>query len=330
MSDPPVATSAGSASTSDGIPRPVAIDLPRPDADAVRGWVEGVLGWQPVDATTARLVPPTVRLIGPDTVPADDTIPRVLLLPADLAAPEAAAAAIRTRAVAVLAWPDDRDRLAQVVAGVVDRPVTRSHHQRVLRIGGASGGVGTTTVVLALAGLAGWSGTTALAALRGDAPVSGLPIVPAAAIADPDLWSRLPGPPGTQAVRAVRIADPSPIAAPTDPAIGLAVLDHGVDLDVDVVVCRPDAAALEGLAATTAAVVVLVGSGPVTPRDLARVAGGRRGIHLPWSARVARAGRYRRVPTGLPGSWLRRLQPLVPAAASLHPPSWTRPRVGPG
>lgn len=319
MSDPHVAIASGTAPAADGLPRPVAIDLPRPSADAVRGWVEGVLGWQPVDATTARLVPPTVRLIGPDAPPSDDPIPRVLLLAPSVAAADAAAAAIRTRAAAVLVWPDDRDRLAQIVAGVVDRPTARSDDQRVLRVGGVSGGVGTTTVVLALAGLAGWSGTASLAALRGDAPVAGLPIVPAAATADPDLWSRLPEPPGTQALRAVRIADPSPIATPTDAAIGLAVLDHGVDMDVDVVVCRPDAAALEGLASTTAAVVVLVGSGPVTPRDLARVVGSRRGIYLPWSARVARAGRYRRVPTGLPGAWLRRLQPLVPAASPRRP-----------
>lgn len=278
-----------------------------------------MLGWQPVDATTARLVPATVRLIGPDAPLSDDPIPRVLLLATSVTAADAAAAAIRTGAAAALVWPDERDRLAQVVADVLDRPAARSDDRRVLRVGGVSGGVGTTTVVLSLAGLAGWAGTAALAALRGDAPVAGLPIVPAAAIADPDLWNRLPEPPGTQALRAVRIADPSPIASPTDPAIGLAVLDHGVDVDVDVVVCRPDAAALEGLASTTAAVVVLVGSGPVTPRDLARVTGGRRGIHLPWSARVARAGRYRRVPAGLPGVWLRRLRPLVPAASPRRP-----------
>lgn len=315
MSDPDVATAPEASSADDGLPRPVAIDLPRPDADAVRAWVEGVLGWQSVDATTARLVPPTVRLVGPDAPPSDDPIPRVLLLPPTVTATDAAASTIRARAAAALVWPDERDRLAQVVAGVVDRPSARSDDRRVLRVGGVSGGVGTTTVVLALAGLAGWNGTASLAALRGDAPVAGLPIVPAAAIADPDLWSRLPEPPGTQALRAVRIADPSPIATPTDAAIGLSVLDHGVDVDVDVVVCRPDAAALEGLVSTTAAVVVLVGSGPVTPRDLARVTGSRRGIHLPWSARVARAGRYRRVPAGLPGAWLRRLAPLVAEAS---------------
>jgi hypothetical protein len=320
VSDPRVATEPAVAQAVDGLPRPVAIDLPRPTADAVRGWVEGVLGWQPVDESTSRLVPATVRLIGPDALPPDDAIPRVLLLTTGVPAADAAAAAIRTGAAAVLVWPDGRDRLAQVVAGVVDRPGARSGDHRVLRVGGVSGGVGTTTVVLSLAGLAGWSGTASLAALRGDAPVAGLPIVPAAAVADPDLWNRLPEPPGTQALRAVRIADPSPIATPMDPSIGLAVLDHGVDVDVDVVVCRPDAAALEGLAFTTAAVVVLVGSGPVTPRDLARVTGGRRGIHLPWSARVARAGRYRRVPAGLPGAWLRRLQPLVPAASPRQPP----------
>ena len=319
VSDADSDTSSETAPGTDGIPRPVAVELPRPTLDAVRGWVEGMLGWQAVDPTTARLVPPTVRLVGPDAPPPDDPIPRVLLLPVGVGAAAAAAAAIRCRAAAVLVWPDDRDRLAQVVAGVVDHRAPGPDGPRVLHVGGVSGGVGTTTVVLALAGLAGWTGIPSLAALRGDAPVAGLPIVEASAIADPDLWSRLPQPPGTQGLRAVRIADPATIATPTDPAIDLAVLDHGVDVDVDVVICRPDAAALEGLASTTAAVVVLVGSGPVAPRELAQVTGGRRCIHLPRSARVARAGRFRRVPAGLPGAWLRRLQPLVSPASPHHP-----------
>ncbi len=294
--------------------RPVAVDLPRAQTEEVRRWVEGVLGWQLVDGSTAQLVPPTVRLIGPDAPVPNDRVPRILLLPPGGSAEAAAVAAIRTGAVDVLVWPEERDRLAQVVAEVVDRPVARSEGRRIVRIGGVSGGVGTTTVVLALAGLAGWRGTRSMAALRGHVPVAGLPTVPAAAVAAPDLWARLPQPPGTQSLRAVRVADPDRIATPTDPAIELAVLDQGVDVDVDVVVCRPDAAALERLSATTAAAIVVVGSGPVTPRELGRVAAGRRGIHLPWSARVARAGRYHRVPGSLPGTWVQRLRPLLPDA----------------
>lgn len=295
-----------------GLARPVAIDLPRAQAEAVRRWVEGVLGWQPVDGSTARLVPPTVRLIGPASPSIDDAVPRVLLVPGDTGPADAATAAIRTGATGVIAWPDDRERLAEVVADAVGRSVVRADDRRVVRIGGVAGGVGTTTVVLGLAGLAGWRGLPALAALRGDAPVAGVTVVPAEATSAADLWNRVTTPPGTRELRAVHIADPAPIAVPTDPTIGLAVLDHGVDLDVDVVVCRPDAAALERLPSTTAAVIVVVGSGPVSPRELAAVAGGRRGIQLPWSVRVARAGRHRRVPGALPGAWLRRLEPLLP------------------
>lgn len=292
--------------------RPVAIDLPRAQAEAVRRWVEGVLGWQPVDGSTARLVPPTVRLVGPASSPIDDAVPRVLLVPEDTGAAAAATAAIRTGAIGAIAWPDDRERLADVVANAVDRSPVRADDRRVVRVGGVAGGVGTTTVVLGLAGLAGWSGLPALAALRGDAPVAEVTVVPAEATSAADLWNRVTAPPGTRELRVVHVADPAPIAVPTDPTIGLAVLDQGVDLDVDVVVCRPDAAALERLPSTTAAAIVVVGSGPVSPRELAAVAGGRRGIQLPWSVRVARAGRHRRVPGALPGAWLRRLEPLLP------------------
>lgn len=297
----------------DGGPaRPVAIDLPRAQAEAVRRWVDGVLGWQPVDGSTARLVPPTVRLVGPAASPTDDAVPRILLVPGETAPADAAVAAIRTGASGVVAWPDDRERLADVVADVIDRRPVRPDGRRVVRIGGVAGGVGTTTVALGLAGLAGWRGLPALAAIRGDAPVSGVTAVPAAATSAADLWNRLTAPPGTRELRAVHVADPAPIAVPTDPTIGLAVLDHGVDVDVDVVVCRPDGAALDRLPSTTAAAIVVVGSGPVSSRDLAAVAGGRRGVHLPWSDRVARAGRHRRVPGALPGAWLRRLAPLLP------------------
>lgn len=295
-----------------GPARPVAIDLPRAEAEAVRRWVDGVLGWQPVDGSTAQLVPPTVRLIGPAASASDDVIPRVLLVPGDTRPADAAAAAIRTGAAGVVAWPDDRERLADVVTDAVDRRPVRPDDRRVVRIGGVAGGVGTTTVALGLAALAGWRGLPALAAIRGAAPVRDVTVIPAAAASAADLWNRLTAPQGTTGLRAVHVADPAPIAVPTDPTIGLAVLDHGVDVDVDVVVCRPDGAALERLPATTAAVIVVVGSGPVGPRELATVAGGRRGVHLPWSDRVARAGRHRRVPGALPGAWLRRLVPLLP------------------
>jgi hypothetical protein len=77
-------------------------------------------------------------------------------------------------------------------------------------------------------------------------------------------------------------------------------------------VFRPGAAGLGALADTTAAVVIVVGDGPASPRAVAEAIGGRRRIDLPWSVRVGRAGLVGRVPASLPGSFVRALLPLAP------------------
>ena len=174
--------------------------------------------------------------------------------------------------------------------------------------------MGTTTVTLALAGLAAWRGTASLAAVRGTGLAPRL--VPTAALAGIGVWASAEPLPGVPGARAVRLDDRDPVPEPTDPRIGMLLVDAGVDPEVDVLVCRPDAAALELLSVTTAAAVVLVGEGPATARELRRAAAGRPGIVLPWSARVARAGLAGRVPAGLPGAWLRRLTPLLPGEVS--------------
>jgi hypothetical protein len=313
-------TEEGSSSRQDGTAgRPVAIDLGPKLDEPIRRWTEGVLGWQVVDTLTGRLVPPTAHLLGIDADPPDDGVPRILVLE-EASEPEAIVAACqRLRPTAGLTWPRQRDDLLALVSRVVAFPPDRQVDRRILRIGGVAGGVGTTTVALALAGLAGWQDRRTLAAVRGDAPAAGAPVVTSEAIAATDLWSRVPALPGVPAARVVRVSDPSRLTEPRDPAIEFAVLDHGVDVDTDVVVCRPDAAALEQLPATTAAAVVVVGAGPLRVQDLREAAGGRPAILLPWSSRVARAGLRRRVPASLPGSWLRRLRPLLPDAGRSHP-----------
>jgi hypothetical protein len=293
---------------------PVELALGGRHADAVRRWVEGTLGWQPVDAVTAGLVPAAVvlrDLAAPPAVPATDA-PAVLVVDDDAPGGEVAAGVLGASPDAVVGWPSGRDRLVTVVQDVLARPRHRPPDLRTIRVGGAAGGVGTTTIAFALAGLAAWSGARTLVAVRG-AGHGGRPM-PAAALAGTDVWAQADEVAGVPGCRAVRLVDPDLVPPPSDPAIATAVVDLGVDADADVYVCRPDAAALEGLAGTTAAAIVVVGVGPVPLRELARAASGRRAVRVAWSARVARAALAGRLPAGLPGAWLRRLTPLVAGA----------------
>lgn len=291
---------------------PVALDLRGRHADAARAWVEGVLGWQPVDAATGELVPPAVRLVDHDEPPRPlgPTVPVVLLVDDDGPAGQVARLVHAVAPDGVLAWPSARDELPPTVGRLVARPRARVGALRELRVGGAAGGVGTTTVTLALAGLLGWAGHATLAVVRPPAPVRDLPLVPAEALGATDLWGRAASLPGVPAGRVLGITGGA-VATPTDPAVEAVVVDAGVDDDVEVLVCRPDATGIDRLASTTAAAVVLVGDGPAPAAELARAAGGRRGIRLPWSARVARAALHGRVPSALPGRFLRRLLPVV-------------------
>jgi hypothetical protein len=301
--DAPTTPSAG---------RPVALEVEPEHDEPLRRWIEGVLGWQAVDRTTSRLVPPTVHLVGLEGDPPDDGVARVLILPEDADPRGVVAACTRLRPVTGIVWPRQREDLARVVEQVAAGSVRLRSHRHVVRVGGVAGGVGTTTVVLALAGLVGWQDRRTLAVVRGDTPAADVPVVSPEAVGAADLWSRLRGLPGVPAARAVRVAGPAPAAEPRDPTIEFAVLDHGVDTDTDVVVCRPDAAARERLPGTTAGAVVVMGPGPLRLPELRAAAGGRPITVLPWSSRVARAGFRRRVPTSLPGAWLRCLLPLLP------------------
>jgi hypothetical protein len=214
----------------------------------------------------------------------------------------------------VLGWPRDRDRLAEVAAELLAAPRQRATSGSPLVVGGGAGGVGTTTVALGLAGLRAWAGAQTLVGVRG----LGLPWrgVPTAALGGSDLWAVAEHAAGLELLRIVRLLDHDRVPDLADPAIEALVLDAGPDPDADVLVCRPDAAGLAAVQATTAAAVVVIGDGPATHRALLAAAGGRRLLRLPWSARVARAGATGRLPAGLPGSWVRRLRPLVTGAPS--------------
>lgn len=299
---------------------PVALALSAALDDPVRRWVEGILGWQPVEDEPDGPVPPVVRLADPTGFAAPDggrraDVPTVLLVTDRDGAAASARAAARIVPAGIVAWPREREALADTVTSVLAVPRARRRATRLLRVGGAAGGVGATTVALALAGLAGWARRSTLVVVHGHAPVRDAPRVPGAALASPDLWSRAAPLVGVEGTRVLAV-DGSAADAPAPRGPELVVLDAGTDADVDVLVCRADAAALAVVPTTSAGAVVIVGQGLVPPARLAIAAGGRRVVHLPTSARVARAHLEGLVPTALPGRWLRLLVPLVDAVVA--------------
>lgn len=302
---------------------PVALACTSTLDDALRRWVEGILGWQPVDDDPEGPVPPAVRLADPGghlaLVPTDGRaaggpgeVPTVLVVPDGADAVEVARLVARAAPAAVLAWPRERDRLPELVASVLAAPRARPRDARTLRVGGSAGGVGATTVVLALAGLAGWARLRTLAVVSGHAPVRSAPRVAAAAITSPDLWMRAHPLHGVEGARVVGV-DGTPREVPGGRGFDLAVVDAGNEADVDVLVCRPDAAAIDAVATTSAGAVVVVGDGLVPLARLVELAGGRRVLPVARSVRVARAHLEGLVPTALPGRWLRGLVPVVDA-----------------
>lgn len=295
---------------------PVAVEVAEPFAGEVRRHVEGLLGWQPVDGATAAVVPPALRLVSPSTPPGPDGVPAVLLLDATVPAVAAARAGARHRPVATLGWPDDRERLAATAAQVLADAPGEPGERDVVRVAGAGGGVGTSTVALALAGLAAWRESRVLVVVGPGAPVGEVRRVPADALGAHDLLRRATALPGVPGAAAVRVEGPVGEVDRAATGADLVVLDAGPGSDADLLVCRPDRVALEQLPATTAGAVVVNGDGPADERSLSRAIGGRVRVALPSSTRVARAGLLARVPAGLPGSWLRRLLPVVPRSGA--------------
>jgi hypothetical protein len=291
---------------------PVALDLRGSLADEVRRVVEGSLGWQPVDDHTAGLVPPVVRLADVAAEVGDGT-PTVLVVTAADAPRAAADAGLRLRPTVVIPWPCAEDELVRAVASATAAPRGAVTPTPTVRLGGAAGGVGTTTVALALAGAAAWRGLPVLLASPDAVLLPEVaPGIDPAALAAPDLWSRaapLEGVPGARAVRTYGSTDE---VAVVDPSVGAVVLDLGVATDVDVLVLRADAAGLTALGGTTASTAVVAGRGPASPRSLHEAIGRRRRIDLPWSTRVGRAGLVGRAPAAFPGTFIRAVSPLLP------------------
>ncbi|MBW3602866.1 MAG: hypothetical protein KY434_09245 [Actinobacteria bacterium] len=218
-------------------------------------------------------------------------------------------------AVDVVAWPEDRRRLLQAPRRVVAAPPT-AHGPRLLRVGGAAGGAGTSTVALALAGLAAWSGRRALVVgdddlgvlcgagtWHGPGAVEIAALGPEDAAGEVDALARpVAGVPGLRRLG----GDGSAVADVAGWPADIVVADRGAAA-ADLLVARADAC----LRRVGPAPVVVVGDGPLDRGGVRRTLGRDPACMLPWSARVARAGLRGRVPSALPGAWLRRLRPLA-------------------
>ncbi len=296
---------------------PVALALGARHVGSVRRWLEGTLGWQAVEDDLDGPVPPAIRIVDLDGAARmleagmSDLLPTVLLVEDDEDPGLAAELARRSSPSGVCRWPGGRDALPALVARAVGGPRRADRAGRSLRVGGVAGGVGTTTITLALTGLAAWSGQRALAVVQGHVGVRSATPVPADALIAPDLWARATPLAGLVSARVVHTGRVSPQRAPEDRRITMSVLDVGTASEVDVVVCRPDRAAAEMLPTTMAGAVVVVGQGLLSSARIATLAGGRTVVHVPTSVRVARAVLRGQVPAGLPGSWLRALQPVL-------------------
>lgn len=303
-----------------GAALPVEVDVDARMHEALVNHVEGPLGWQ---VTTGGDLPAALRLVSvpvggharPDSSGPSVAAPTVLLVRDD-DAPADAATAART-ADHVVRWPDDRASLA-AAAGALTASDRRPANGPTVTFGGVAGGVGTTTVTLAVGGLLAWAGRPTLCVVSGPSPAGELPSVAPAALAGHRTWdaaSDVPGVPGLRAVAvtpdAVRGAGAEPPSLVTVPD-GTAVLrDVGVAADPDVLVMTRDGAGLRAAATTTAGVVVVVDRGVVRLAALGRELAGRRVLTLPIDVRVGRAGAAGHVPSALPGRWLGSLDPLV-------------------
>jgi len=320
---------AGPVAATGPVAVPVALALGERHVGSVRRWLEGTLGWQAVEDDLDGPVPPAVRIVdldgasrlldpgagggpGPSLdVGRGDWLPTVLLIEDDEHPGLAADIARRLVPAGVCRWPGGRDALPLLVSRAIGGPRRTERAGRTLRVGGVAGGVGTTTVSLALAGLAAWSGQRALAVVHGHAGVRSATPVPAEALIAPDLWARATPLPGLVSARVVHTGRSLPQRAPEDRRIGLSVLDVGTAAEADVVVCRPDGAAAEQLPTTMAGAVVVVGQGLLSAARVRELAGGRTVVHVPTSVRVARAVLRGQVPAGLPGRWLAELRPVL-------------------
>lgn len=284
---------------------PVLLDVREPVRTRLRTWLEGTLGWQVVDDHDTTGIPAVCAFVDTSAALPDRQRPTVLVVTAGDDPMTAARAATSLAPVEVVRWPDDRDRVTAVVERATAAAPAQDARVEELRVAGASGGVGTTTVALGLAGLLAWRGNTVLVVSRGPVPLEGTRVLATEDLASSGTWRAGVPTPGCGDLRVVRCAAGFE-HAPIDPGPATVVVrDLGRSEAPDVLVLRRDRVGLEAVRATSAGVAVVTDEGIVPTRAIRVAAGHRRIVVLPHDARVARAVAARRVPASLPGSWLR-------------------------
>lgn len=284
----------------DDVVLPVLVDVGEPTRSALVAHVETTLGWQVVDGDHA-----VVRLRDVRSRPGGE-LPTVLVLTAD-DAPDHVAACVGVDDGAV-AWPDDHGRLATVVRDLVGR--RRPSGTVPLVVGGASGGVGTTTVAMALAGLRGWAGHPTLVVTRGPLVTPEVLDIDEELLDVAALCTSAPTVPGVPDLHVARLDRPWR----PRPRVGVragVVVDAGVADEVDVLVLRRDRPGVDALARSPAAAAVVLDAGVAPRRAVLAAAAGRPVVPVATSVRVARAHAARRLPSALPGRWLSTLAPLA-------------------
>lgn len=281
---------------------PVAVEVSGGVGARLRDHVEGTLGWQ---VTGDGGLPPVLTFT--DGVAAARGGPAVAVIAASTPATTIALLALLTDHVVV--WPEQSNRLPAIARLVMGRATTTATVPPLL-VGGASGGVGTSTVAAALAGIMAWAGTETLLVAGPAAPIPTPLQVGREALGSPQLWPAATEVPGVAGLRAVQLDRPW-----TGGVQGnlprATVIDAGIDPDVDILVLRRDRAGVESLRLTRAGAAVVLDEGIAPRRVVQGAANGRLLIPVQSSVRVARAHAAQRVPASLPGRWLSELGPLV-------------------
>ena len=308
---------------------PVAVDLPGRLGAEVATFVESEAGWQVV--TPGGGLRPVLEL---RARPAGDACVVVVEGVPDA---DTVHDALAAGALDVVGWPADRIRLLEAPSRI-RRRAAAAGGPPVLRVAGCAGGVGTSTVALAIGGLLAWSGKRAvvvgaddLLTLCGLAPWDGPGERDLAALEPADAAAELPGVarpiaavPGLSVLGGGDLSDRPEVVRVQGWPVDAVVVDAGVSRTgegADLLCARPDAglrlllAALAADGASGGVPFALVGDGEVPDRVVARLLGHRPLVRLPASARVARAGMAGRVPAGLPGRWLTPLQTALRGVA---------------
>jgi hypothetical protein len=277
---------------------PVTVALSPPLDTWVATWVERDLGWQVVDPSG----PLTPVLALADRVCA--SLPWIAVTDGSPGA-EQIRSHLTSGAVDVVGWPQDRLRIPLLAAQIDQGRAGASAGTSRITVAGVAGGVGTSTVALAIGGLLAWSGAVVLVSGTADM------VTLAASRRPADLHHGTYGstaPSAVEGVPRLSVVDRGTDVAASAWSGDVVVVDAGtsVTADTTLVVTRPD----RGLrrASATNRPVVVVGDQPLSVRDARRLLGAALLAHLPTSARVARAALESRVPASLPGAWLRDLR----------------------